>query len=389
MNLYDSADIGGLDLAQLAAATDRPRVLFVTNDVLGWRTFGDELARATRARDDLYAVHLHFHDDRSLLRRISERRVWRGQELRHAHGAVVRARATQLAKTLEAPRMTDLFDAIHVSPHLLALGIVRSRWQGPVSVIFDADVRKAKEQRQTLTGPQFERQFRSLHTNEGEVVRRANRLWAMSQWAADHMAGEYHLDPDTITVIPPVRSVTARTWDTPAHPGPVRIAFVGNDLDRKGGYRLIQWHRDHWTRTAELHIFTATPRPKRDLEGVVWHQRVDNRVLVSEHLKSMDFFVLPTTSDMSPFAVTEAVAAGLPVVSSAIGGIGELVQHNVSGILCDPTDDTAYITAIDTLVTDPRLRETMGRAALRNAHTTLDPHTVMTTFINGILDLAR
>ena len=389
MNLYDSADIGGLDLAQLAAATDRPRVLFVTNYVLGWRTFGDELARATRARDDLYAVHLHFHDDRSLLRRISERRVWRGQELRHAHGAVVRARATQLAKTLEAPRMTDLFDAIHVSPHLLALGIVRSRWQGPVSVIFDADVRKAKEQRQTLTGPQFERQFRSLHTNEGEVVRRANRLWAMSQWAADHMAGEYHLDPDTITVIPPVRSVTARTWDTPAHPGPVRIAFVGNDLDRKGGYRLIQWHRDHWTRTAELHIFTATPRPKRDLEGVVWHQRVDNRVLVSEHLKSMDFFVLPTTSDMSPFAVTEAVAAGLPVVSSAIGGIGELVQHNVSGILCDPTDDTAYITAIDTLVTDPRLRETMGRAALRNAHTTLDPYTVMTTFINGILDLAR
>jgi len=389
VNLYDSADIGGLDLAQLAAATDHPRVLFVNNDVLGWRTFGDELSRATRARDDMYAVHLHFHDDRSMLRKLAERRVWRGQELRYAHGAVVRARATQLAKTLEAPRMTDLFDAIHVSPHLLALGIVRSRWQGPVSVIFDADVRKAKEQRQTLTGPQFERQFRSLHTNEGEVVRRANRLWAMSQWAADHMAGEYHLDPDTITVIPPVRSVTARTWDTPAHPGPVRIAFVGNDLDRKGGYRLIQWHRDHWTRTAELHIFTATPRPKRDLEGVVWHQRVDNRVLVSEHLKSMDFFVLPTTSDMSPFAVTEAVAAGLPVVSSAIGGIGELVQHNVSGILCDPTDDTAYITAIDTLVTDPRLRETMGRAALRNAHTTLDPHTVMTTFINGILDLAR
>ena len=145
MNLYDSADIGGLDLAQLAAATDHPRVLFVNNDVLGWRTFGDELSRATRARDDMYAVHLHFHDDRSMLRKLAERRVWRGQELRYAHGAVVRARATQLAKTLEAPRMTDLFDAIHVSPHLLALGIVRSRWQGPVSVIFDADVRKAKE----------------------------------------------------------------------------------------------------------------------------------------------------------------------------------------------------------------------------------------------------
>jgi glycosyltransferase involved in cell wall biosynthesis len=389
VNLYDSAEIGGLDLAQLAAATDHPRILFVTNDVLGWRTFGDELARATRDRDDLYAVHLHFHDVRSTLRKLADRRVWRGQELRHAHGAVVRARANQLARTLEAPNMTDAFDAIHVSPHLLALGIVRSRWHGPLSVIFDADVRKAKEQRQALTGPQFERQFRHLHTNEGEVIRRANRLWAMSQWAADHMAAEYRLDPTTITIIPPVRSVTARTWDAPTHDGPVRIAFVGNDLERKGCYRLIQWHQDRWTDTAELHIFTATPRPKRDLPGVIWHQRVDNRVLVSEHLKSMDFFVLPTTSDMSPFAVTEAVAAGLPVVSSAIGGIGELVHHNTSGILCDPTDDNAYITAVQQLIDNPDLRQRMGQAALAIARTTLNPRSVMTTFIDGILELAR
>jgi glycosyltransferase involved in cell wall biosynthesis len=389
VNLYDSADIGGLDLAQLTAATDHPRILFVNNDVLGWRTFGDELARATRDRDDMYAVHLHFHDVRATLRKLAERRVWRGRELRHAHGAVVRARAAQLAKTLEAPAMIDAFDAIHVSPHLLALGIVRSRWRGPLSVIFDADVRKAKEQRQALTGPQFERQFRHLGTDEGEVIRRANRLWAMSQWAADHMAAEYHLDPSTMTIIPPVRSVSARTWDTPDHDGPVRMAFVGNDLERKGGYRLIQWYQDRWTHVAELHIFTATPRPKRDLPGVIWHRRVDNRVLVSEHLKSMDFFVLPTTSDMSPFAVTEAVAAGLPVVSSAIGGIGELVHHNISGILCNPADDTAYITAVQQLIDNPQRRQQMGRAALTIAQTILDPDTVMTTFINGILELAR
>ena len=319
--------------------------------------------RATRDRDDMYAVHLHLHDDRSTLRKLAERRIWRGQELRHAHGAVVHARAAQLAKTLDAPQMADKFDAIHVSPHLLALGIVRSHWRGPLSVIFDADVRKAKEQRQTLTGPQFERQFRHLHSNEGEVIRRADRLWAMSQWAADHMAGEYHLDVNAITIIPPVRSVSARTWDTPEHDGPVRIAFVGNDMHRKGGYRLLEWHQQRWTKTAELHIFSATPRPKGELPGVVWHQRVDNRVLVSEHLKSMDFFVLPTASDMSPFAVTEAVAAGLPVVSSAIGGIGELVENNVAGFLLEPEDDAAYINAIERLF-DPQLRQQMGRAAL-------------------------
>src|SRR5207302_598795 len=114
-------------------------------------------------------------------------------------------------------------------------------------------------------------------------------------------------------IVPPVRSVSARSWDKAPPEGLVRIAFVGNDMTRKGGYRLLQWHQDRWVGRAELHIFTAQSRPRGELPGVVWHQRVDNRVLVSEHLKAMDFFVLPTASDMSPFAVSEAVSAGLPV----------------------------------------------------------------------------
>ena len=387
MNLYDSANIRGLDIAELRAATDKPRILFVTNDVLGWRTFGDELAKATLTRDDLYAIHLRFQDDPSLFHRVTERKPWRSREMRYAHGVLVRSWAKQLVRMLELPKATHAFDAIHVSPHLLALGIVRSHWSGPLSVIFDADVREAKSQRKTMTRSEVERQFPDLHLNEARIVRRADRLWAMSRWAAEHMAAQYGLDVDSISIVPPVRSVVARTWDDAAHPGPVRIAFVGNDMERKGGYRLLRWHQERWIGRAELHIFTATRRPSEALEGVVWHQSVQNRLIVSEHLKTMDMFVLPTTSDMSPFAISEAASAGLPIVSSAIGGIGELVQDRVTGFLLDPLDDDAFIDAVERLF-DPELRRKMGQASLDCARATLNVDTVMSKFIDGILELA-
>ena len=76
----------------------------------------------------------------------------------------------------------------------------------------------------------------------------------------------------------------------------------------------------------------------------------------------MDVFVLPTTHDMSPWAVLEAAAVGLPVVSSAIGGIGEMVTDGLTGYLRSPTDDAGFVQAIGLLLGDPGLRARIGAA---------------------------
>ena len=59
----------------------------------------------------------------------------------------------------------------------------------------------------------------------------------------------------------------------------------------------------------------------------------------------------------------EAQAAGLPVVAGREGGVAEVVQHGVTGILTPPRDPQAFARAIETLLADPDRRRDMAEAA--------------------------
>ena len=72
---------------------------------------------------------------------------------------------------------------------------------------------------------------------------------------------------------------------------------------------------------------------------------------------------MPTRSDMSPWAVAEALGAGLPVVTTEMGGIGELVEHGVSGLLSPPGDMEAMSANLRRVVTDSETRERLSAGA--------------------------
>jgi glycosyltransferase involved in cell wall biosynthesis len=71
---------------------------------------------------------------------------------------------------------------------------------------------------------------------------------------------------------------------------------------------------------------------------------------------------LPTRNDSFPMVLVEAMACGLPVVSTKVGGIPELVQDETHGILVDPGHPTAFVDALRRILDDPRLGARMGRA---------------------------
>jgi glycosyltransferase involved in cell wall biosynthesis len=80
-------------------------------------------------------------------------------------------------------------------------------------------------------------------------------------------------------------------------------------------------------------------------------------------LREADVFVLPSRSEAFPNALVEAMAAGLPVVASAAGGIRELVDHDRTGILVPAGDPAALAAAICRLVSEPDTAARYGAAA--------------------------
>jgi L-malate glycosyltransferase len=90
---------------------------------------------------------------------------------------------------------------------------------------------------------------------------------------------------------------------------------------------------------------------------------VGHREDVPAILSESDVFVLPSRSEAFPNSVMEAMAAGLPVIATAVGGVPELVQHEVSGILIPPDDRAALARSLRALIADPARAASLGRAA--------------------------
>lgn len=82
---------------------------------------------------------------------------------------------------------------------------------------------------------------------------------------------------------------------------------------------------------------------------------------VSGLLQTFDLFVLPSRYESFPFVVLEAMAAGLPIVATAVDGVPEAIASNHIGLLVPPENPAALAEAITTLIADPNLRATMSR----------------------------
>jgi UDP-glucose:(heptosyl)LPS alpha-1,3-glucosyltransferase len=87
------------------------------------------------------------------------------------------------------------------------------------------------------------------------------------------------------------------------------------------------------------------------------------------YYRAADFFVLPTRSDVCSLVVLEALAMGLPVISTAANGACEIMELGRHGFVVDNTDDIPALTAAMLQMLDPAIRTTMSAACLE-----LRPH---------------
>ena len=74
-------------------------------------------------------------------------------------------------------------------------------------------------------------------------------------------------------------------------------------------------------------------------------------------------FVLPSYAEGMPMALLEAMSWGLPVITTAVGGIPQLITHEINGLLLSPGDIDGMAAGIARLMSDPELRQKLGSAA--------------------------
>jgi len=107
---------------------------------------------------------------------------------------------------------------------------------------------------------------------------------------------------------------------------------------------------------------------REHLELLVREQSIRNvsflgfRHDVDAIMNGVDLFVLPSLTEGLPNVILEAFACSKPVVATSVGGVPEIVDDGISGFLVPPSRPDLLADAVEKLLSDPELRQTMGQA---------------------------
>jgi glycosyltransferase involved in cell wall biosynthesis len=219
--------------------------------------------------------------------------------------------------------------------------------------------------REVLTGDKTRLQL----TGQRVAYRRAHAVVANSGAAAAQLlregvaASKIRLIPNGVDWLP--------DRPAPSHNGLRRIVMVANLRQEKGHDVLIDAAPQIFSSCPDAEICLAGNGPMADALAARARARgVGGRVQFLGHCEDVpsllarsDIFVLPSRSEALPNALIEAMAAGLPVVASRVGGIPEIVTDGQNGVLVQPGDPAALATAVVHLIDHPGSAIALGGAA--------------------------
>jgi glycosyltransferase involved in cell wall biosynthesis len=239
------------------------------------------------------------------------------------------------------------------------------------------------------TGRQWEERLKLRANRACFAHAKAVVTWA--EWTKRGLVERYDVPAGKITVIPP--GVDVDRWTVGRADGPdgetVRVLFVGGDLTRKGGRVLIDAVRRLRSSgvPAELDLVTRD-EVAREPGIEVHHGLGPNDPRLIELYQRADVFCLPTFGDCLPMVLSEAGAVGLPLVSTDVGAISEIVRPERTGLLVAPHDVEALAAALGRLAGDPDLRRKLGEEARRLVGQEYDAARNARRLVELLLDVA-
>jgi glycosyltransferase involved in cell wall biosynthesis len=211
---------------------------------------------------------------------------------------------------------------------------------------------------------------RRAHIVAQRLAYRAAHLVAANSAAAAAQLRLEGVAANKIRVIP--NGVDCDRYPAAPRNRPIRrIVTVANLREEKGHDTLILAASMLAERHPDLEICFIGDGPLRatlvrqvNLRGLRGRvQFLGERDDIPAQLAAADLFVLPSRTEASPNALIEAMASGLPIVASRVGGIPELIESGGTGVLVTADDPRAFAAAISNVVEHPSFAAALGRAA--------------------------
>jgi glycosyltransferase involved in cell wall biosynthesis len=203
---------------------------------------------------------------------------------------------------------------------------------------------------------------RSLsETGEGLLWGRATFITPWSRWAADGLERR-GVPRDRLRILPP--GVDLVRWQQTERQArattKIQLLFVGGDWRRKGGDLIVDVFRAGFADRCDLHVVTRGDVPAAP--GITVHHLEANSPALVALYRNADLFVLPTRADCFGIATVEAMASGLPVIMTDVGGARDIVDDGDTGWLIQPTHEDLR-ASLEQALARPDLLAVMGRRA--------------------------
>ena len=186
--------------------------------------------------------------------------------------------------------------------------------------------------------------------------------------------------PDRVSVVPPGRDLEPfiRVRADQAAPAEIEgvppAAHVVLTVGRLAPLKGLRYLLDAWSRVSSIPdvylVIVGNGEMEAELKAYASTLGLDGRVVfagfrsdVPSLLARADVFVLSSLWEGLPMAAVEAMAAGCPVVATAVGGTPEVVEDGVTGLLVPPEDAPALAEALIRLLTAPELSNALAETA--------------------------
>jgi glycosyltransferase involved in cell wall biosynthesis len=239
--------------------------------------------------------------------------------------------------------------------------------------------------------PRLDRAHRMLLPLTRWIWRRANRVIAVCE-SLGRLA--LRTDPGLhYSVIPNGVDLTRFRPSSRArsrHPGTIRCLAVARLVERKGLTDLIRAIASLERGRYQLEIVGSGP-DEWELRGLAARLGITREVMFTGSLdraaipgryREADIFTLAPWGDAFGHVFAEALASGLPIVGSTVGGVPELVEHGKNGFLVPPREPIALAAAIRLLADNPDLRAQIGRRNRAQAEANLSWARVTTRYLS-------